>query len=252
MSVRFESELADLKGRGIEPKDILPSEFERLVRACDRCDRPFSELNAELAGMPIVACEGVFFWKLTVGASVWLDQYAKRWWLDTGQQKAYFWAIVYALIHARERDAFSTLTGEDEAYERIRADALRLVANEEEIVVAVDLALKLHDAEPKAQQAFNIQVENDWQGIIARLESQSGIPAEEWIWRRSLDYTRMAYRDLSRFAAACGGRKAERMKDELDYAMNALARIRSEIIGRVTALRAAKKSAKKDGGPENV
>ena len=59
MSVRFEAELADLKGRGVEPKDILPSEFERLVRACDKCDRPFSQMNAELVGMPICVCDGV-------------------------------------------------------------------------------------------------------------------------------------------------------------------------------------------------
>lgn len=238
MSARFEAELADLKGRGIEPQDILPSEFERLVRACDRCDKPFSQLNAELVGMPILVCEGVYFWKMTVGASVWLDQYAKKWWLDRGRLKAYFWATVYALIHARERDAFTTLTEEGAAYERIKADALRLVVHEDEVVAAVDLALQLHETEPKAHAAQTVQIEQDWQSVVMRLESQSGIPAEKWIWGRSLDYTRRAYRDLTRFALACGGgNKGERMKDELDYAMNALARLRSEIIGRVTALR---------------
>lgn len=245
MSVRFEAELADLKGRGVEPGDILPSEFERLVRACDKCDKPFSQLNAELVGMPITVCEGVYFWKMTVGASVWLDQYAKRWWLDTGQRKAYFWAIVYALMNARTKDAFTSLVDEGVAYERIRGEALRLVAHEDEIVVAVDYALQLHDDEPKAQVEQNLKVENDWQSMVIRLESQSGIPAEKWIWERSLDYTRRAHRDLSRFAAACGGKKAERMKDELDYAMNALARLRAEIVGRVTAEREAKK---KEGG----
>lgn len=248
MSVRFEAELADLKGRGVEPKDILPSEFERLVRACDRCDKPFSQVNAELVGMPIFVCEGVYFWKMTVGASVWLDQYAKRWWLDTGQHKAYFWAIVYSLMHSRDKGAFTELTDEEEAYGRIRSDALRLVAHEDEIVVAVDLALHLSDREPPAQKAQTLQIENDWQGVVARLESQSGIPAEKWIWERSLDYTRKAYRDLTRFAAACGGKKAERMKDELDYAMNALARLRAEIVGRVTALREKeRKEASGDG-----
>jgi len=247
MSVRFEAELADLKGHGVEPKDILPSEFERLVRACDRCDRPFSQMNAELVGMPICVCEGVYFWKMTVGASVWLDQYAKKWWLETGQRKAYFWAIVYALMHSRERDAFTSLTDEEAAYVRIRDDALRLAAHEDEVVVAVDLALQIHEKEPKAHTEQTLQIENDWQSVVARLESQSGIPAEKWIWERSLDYTRRAYRDLSRFAAACGGKKAERMKDELDYAMNALARLRAEIIGRVAALREAEKGTSGNG-----
>ena len=137
---------------------------------------------------------------------------------------------------------------EEEAYGRIRSDALRLVAHEDEIVVAVDLALHLSDREPSAQKAQTLQIENDWQSVVARLESQSGIPAEKWIWERSLDYTRKAYRDLTRFAAACGGKKAERMKDELDYAMNALARLRAEIVGRVTALREKeRKEASGDG-----
>ena len=241
MSVRFEAELADLKGHGVEPKDILPSEFERLVRACDRCDKPFSQLNAELVGMPILACEGVHFWKMTVGASVWLDQYAKKWWLETGQRKAYFWAIVYALMNARTKDAFTSLVDEGVAYERIRAEALRLVAHEDEIVEAVDYALQIRDVKPKAQAEQAFQMENDWQSVVARLESQSGIPAEKWIWERSLDYTRRAYNDLSRFAAACGGKKSERMKDELDYAMNALARLRAEIIARVESEREKEK-----------
>lgn len=241
MSVRFEAELADLKGRGIEPKDILPSEFERLVRACDKCDKPFSQMNAELIGMPIYVCEGVVFWRLTVGASVWLDQYAKPWWIDTGQDKAYFWALVYSLMHSREKEAFTSLTNEEEAYKKIKAEALRLVAHEDEIVEAMDYALHIHDEESKNNAQYKLQVENDWQSVIARLESQSGISAEHWIWDKAQEYTRRAYRDLTIFAAACGGHKAERMKDELDYAMNDLARLRAEIIQRVTEKRKAEK-----------
>jgi hypothetical protein len=133
------------------------------------------------------------------------------------------------------------LATEEEAYKKIKAEALRLVAHEDEIVEAVDYALHIHNEEPKNNAQHKLQVENDWQSVIARLESQSGIPAEHWVWGAAQEYTRRAYRDLTIFAAACGGRKAERMKDELDYAMNELARLRAEIVRRVTEEREAKK-----------
>ena len=243
MSLRFQSEVADLQSRGITFADFLPEEVERFVRAVDKCDNPFSEANAELVGIPITACEGVYFWKLTIGASVWLDQYAKKWWLDCGRNKAYFWAIVYALIHARDSRAFAELTDEETAYERIKADALALAVNEEELTEAVDYALNLTNTEPKAtKKDRQVRKQTDWTEVVTRLESQSGIKSAEWVWGRSLDYTQRAYIDLSRFAKAMGGIKGQtnRMQDELDRALNNLARVKADIINRVEAERAKK------------
>lgn len=243
MSIRFQAEVADLAGKGIALSDLTPEEVERLVHACDKCTSPFTYANAELVGIPIHACEGVVFWKMTVGASVWLDQYAKRWWLDTGMRKAYFWAIVYALIHGREKDAFVSLVEESVAHKRITQEALKLACHEDEITQAVDYALGITDEKPNAQKAALAEQESDWASVVMRLESQTGIPAEKWIWERSLDYAKRTYFDLRQFAEAQAGRRTGHAKDELDYAMNALARLRAEIIQRVTDERAANASA---------
>jgi len=244
MSVRFQAEVAGLASQGITLADFLPDEIEDFVRAVDRCDKPFTNANAELIGMPITACEGVHFWKLTIGASVWLDQYAKKWWLDTGRQKAYFWAIVYSLIHGRERDAFLSMTEEGVAYEKIKAEALRLAVTEDEITEAVDYALDLRDEEPTAQKnERKVDQESDWQELVVRLETQSGKDADYWCWGVSLDYAKRCYLDLRRFARVYGGGtdKGGRMKDELDRALNNLARVKTRIITRIMAEREAKK-----------
>ena len=84
--------------------------------------------------------------------------------------------------------------------------------------------------------------QTDWTEVVTRLESQSGIKSAEWVWGRSLDYTQRAYIDLSRFAKAMGGIKGQtnRMQDELDRALNNLARVKADIINRVEAERAKK------------
>ena len=179
MSLRFQAEVADLQSRGITFADFLPEEVEDYLNAIRDCDKPFSGVNAELVGIPIKVCDGVYFWKLTIGASVWLDQFAKPWWLDKGQRKAYFWAIVYALIHGRDKGAFTEMTDEQTAYERIKADALKLVIQEDEITEAVDYALGLSNEEPKDNQRDREKAQQNWAEVISRLEAQSGIKAAQ-------------------------------------------------------------------------
>lgn len=243
MSNKFKAEVYSLSQKGITFADFTPDEVEAFVRAIDRCDNPFSDVNAELCGIPIYVCEGVWFWKTTVGASVWLDQYAKKWWLDTGQKKAYFWAIVYALMHARDKGAFTDMTDETTAYERIKRDALRLVVHEDEITAAVDYALSLSDAEPKENKKNREKAQQNWAEVVARLEVQSGVKADDWLWGRSLDYTKRAYIDLSRMAQAAGrgGVKTARMLDELDRAESAFARLKAGIVSRILSEREAAK-----------
>ena len=44
---------------------------------CVRCaESPFAEVNANAIGFPVKVCEGVYLWRLTAGASAWLDAYA--------------------------------------------------------------------------------------------------------------------------------------------------------------------------------
>ena len=231
MSIRLEAELTKLKADGITPADLEASELAALVRACDRCDNPFSAVNAEAAGFPVRVCEGVTLWRLTAGACIWLDEYARRWW---GEDTAHYkWAVFYAMHHAREAGAFLALTDEADAYRAIRADILGLNCTEEEIMAA----LKGFGDDDGARKPSALVTQADWRNLAQQLEGQTGIEAEKWLWERAAAYIAQANRRLVDFAVASGGGKAERMKDELDRAISNLARVTAGIRARVASTR---------------
>lgn len=234
MSLRLKSELANLKAKGIMPNDLTPDELEALVHAVDRVRNPFTEVNIDALGLPLYYQNGVRLWPLTIGSCVWLEEFARKWWAD--RPKAYFWAVVYCLMHGREPDAFNGMRVEAEAFQRIKEDALKLAVCEVEITEAVDTALNFKRP-PRKKNTPKDETGIDWAGIIETLEGQSGIPADKWIWQRSADYVVRAYHELSQFASRTGGAKAARMKDELDYALNHLAEVRSGIVTRIEAER---------------
>ena len=75
---------------------------------------------------------------------------------------------------------------------------------------------------------------NDWVAFLARLETQTGIRKDEWLWGKSAMYTIRAYRDLHAFASkyAANGDKV-RVFDAMDRALNALARLKKSIKDRL-------------------
>lgn len=231
MSLFFEKEVAALREQGVELVNLTNEEIVELVRATDKMANPFDQVNLDAVGFPLKVCDGVVFWRLSVGACVWLEEYARRWWDD--RPKAYFWALVYALIHGRERGAFDGMLEEDSAFEAIKGEAVRLAANEEEVAEAVNKSIKF-DNHPEYRDR-QIPIGTDWAKIVQRVESQTGIPADVWNWQKSADYVLAVYNDLRFFAEQYGGGgfKAQRMKNELDHATNRVARIRAAIIQRV-------------------
>lgn len=240
MGFRLDKELNELAAVGITVADLTSDEIEELVRACDRCANPYSDVNADLAGRPIRVTDKVAFWKPTIGACVWLDEYARMWWDE--RPTAYKWALVYALIHGRDPEAFVDLTDEKTAYERIRKTAMTLCVSKAEIDHGLDVALDIHRKEFDGRSP-NVGSSADWSHLVRRLETQTGIPASEWLWNRSADYAVRAYHDLRYFAKTVGGSKCQRMKDELDYALKKLAKVRKGIVYRVKAERKAKEAA---------
>ena len=232
MALVLQSEIGKLKARGVSIGDLSADELERLVHACDRMERPFGGVNIDAAGLPVEVCEGVVFWRLSIGAIVWLEEFARKWWAD--MPRRYYWALVYASMHSREKGAFSALLDEESAEEAIKANAMRLVLREEEVAAAVAKVLGMEEDKESEKDAAGVEAP-DWAGIIARLESQSGIPADTWAWERSSDYALRCYRDMWKFAAATHGVKGARMKDDLDRATIALARLQASILERVSA-----------------
>lgn len=231
MNLHFKAELANLKAAGVQLSDMTADEIAALVRATDKLADPFGEVNADAVGMPVKAAENVVFWRFTIGAAVWYEEYARKWW--DGRPEAMFWATVYALRHGREQNAFVNLTREDEAFKAIENEGLQLCVSREELEKAVDKALNFgRERRQKEQQDTESGI--DWAAIIARLETQTGLSSEYWCWKHSADYALRAYYDLRYFAEVyAGGRRAKQMTSELDHAANALARLRCSIVERV-------------------
>ena len=238
----FEKEITNLKQVGVEITDLSGAEIVALVKAVEKLRNPFSGVNLDVVGAPITV-GGVTLWKLTVGATVWLAEFARGWWLYRGKEKAYFWALVYACVNARRKGAFITLTDEKTAHEEITKMALKMAVYEDELAKAVNDCLEVREATaPKLNKGKEPEdkpeIQTDWASIIARLEGQTGIPADEWCWNRSADYALRVHEDLQRFAKAAAGEKVAEMRDEADMATSALARLRSQIKARVEKAKA--------------
>lgn len=113
----------------------------------------------------------------------------------------------------------------------VRATMRTIHATPEEVNRAIDVALGLRaNVRPRRADA---SAAADWAALCARLETQTGVPAREWIWNRSGAYAILAYNDLHEFARAYSGRSETRMMDELDDAMCALRSVTAAIEKRV-------------------
>ena len=245
----FEKEITNLKQVGVEITDLSGAEIVALVKAVEKLRNPFSGVNLDVVGAPITV-GGVTLWKLTVGATVWLAEFARGWWLYRGKEKAYFWALVYACVNARRKGAFITLTDEKTAHEEITKMALKMAVYEDELAKAVNDCLEVREATaPKLNKGKEPEdkpeIQTDWASIIARLEGQTGIPADEWCWNRSADYALRVHEDLQRFAKAAAGEKVAEMRDEADMATSALAKLRSQIKARVEKAKADQEAVEK-------
>ena len=234
----LQSELDDFRQRfGLSLDDLTADEIAAFVDCCRRIDDPYAAANAELAE-PCVRVGRVALHPLTIGASVWLDEYAAKWWGGRGRGRRYFWALAYAMVHANDPAAFEGAKTEAAAYRRIVATCLRFAFSVRALSAAMDRCLgDVRDPEPSRSDRAEGSL--DWQRIVARLETHSGIPRDEWIWGRTARYCIRAYADIRRYARESGMGGAERVRDELDEAVNALARLKKSIKRRIEAKREA-------------
>jgi len=228
----FADALADLERRmKVRLSDMRPAEIAALVRACDRVASPYSEVDADAAGLPVRVAEGVHFWKLTIGASVWLDEVEEM--LPNGRaNKRYRLALVYAVRHSREPEAFAGLDSAAAVERAVKRDFRTLAATPEEVNAALEAVLGLRPRPPSDVEEAALS----WAALCARLEAQTGISVQDWMWRHSSSYAVKCYHDLHNFARAyCSakGTSPRHMADELDDAVNALQRLKVEIRDRV-------------------
>ena len=235
MSVRLAREIRNLKERlGVGLDELTAEELEKLVLACRRCDNPFSSVNRELCEEPIRVCRGVYMFPVTAGAQVWLEEYAGSWW-EQGSAM-YRWAQAYALCHAREPEAFAGLTTKWKARAAILKTVLRFACHQRELQEAMDRAYRpTEDLEPARRNETDKRAAEDFASLVARLEVHSGIPARTWLWGKSFLETARAYAELHKFAQAFSGGEHKHMRDELDAAINDLARVKSAIARRIAS-----------------
>lgn len=259
LELRLDKERQDLRERhGIALDDMTAGEIAALVHAVQRVCSPFTDVNAELVERPVPVCRGVWFWRITAGAQIWLDEYAAKWWAKDSLR--FRWAQVYALMNARDAGAFAPLTTRPRAEAAIVACALRLPVSGRELQDAIERAYGVDPADapkpPKSWQArIEAEAQADFAAIVARLEVQSGIPRTAWLWDRSLVYAMKAYVEMHEFAAAfaAGEGQRRRMVDEMDEALSNLARTKAAIVARVENERAkAKAEADADAGKGDV
>lgn len=236
MSLFFEKELAELRAQGIGVADLTADEIERLVRACDKMANPFSFGNIEAAGFAFEFANGLRFYKMTIGATCWLDEFAGKWWKTASKQ--YFWAMVYALVNARNPEAFTSLTNEAEAHEAIAKFGLSLTLSEEELLDGIERAIPTRH-EKRGNAPTNATKPVDWANIIQTMEAATGLSSDVWVWKHSADWAVACYNRHHASIRAMSGAKVPRLKDELDYATNELAHIRAEIIARVKSEKGA-------------
>jgi hypothetical protein len=241
MGRRFESEIADIKSRfGINLDELKADEIENLVLACRRCDSPFSSVNVACCENPVRVCEGVYLHPMTAGAQIWLEEYASAWWPKGSMYK---WAQVYALAHARDPEAFVNLTDKWKARKAILKTMLRFACHRAELAEAMHKAYGCTRDIIEKDSKETQKAQSDFAAMVALLEVKSGISAKEWLWGKSFLSLAKAYTELHRFADAFsfGGRLKKRMTDELDEALNDLARVKVAIARRIKAEREQKK-----------
>lgn len=235
MALRLQSVLQDLAEQGAPVEKLTAAEIESLVYACARCDNPYSDVNAELCGRPVKVCKGIYLWPLTAGASIWLSEYAEKWWRKDSW--AYRWAVVYALRNARDSEAFVNLTKERDAKRAILLCALRLACHRKELSVAINRCFGTHEHDadnPHKQKLPDNEQAEKFAHMVAMLEVHSGIPADKWLWGKSFKLTLQTYCKMLDIAnAMSGGRGAERMTFELNDALENLANVKMRILERI-------------------
>lgn len=218
--------LRELRERwGVEP---TVEEAIWIVRLCERVMCPCEGERSDLCGIPVRAgISGVFLWPLTIGAAVWYQDYAAKWWNDN--QERMTMALGFALANGRDCKMMRAASlGRESAEKVIRNWAESLTCTREELEAAFDEVLPA--AKPSDGKQPNPQ-KIDWEQIVGEIEAVSGIACDHWLWDMSKEATLRAWhRARSVMIARAGGSVGTSVLDPLNIALQELAEAKAEII----------------------
>jgi len=218
--------LRELRERwGVEP---TLEESIWIVGLCDRILCPCEGERSDLCGMPIrVGVSSVYLWPFTIGAGVWYQDYAAKWWGKNSERMSL--ALGYALANARDKEAIRAVAVSKEAAESaIKAWALSITCTRQELEQAFEDAIPMPSANRKPSDTPK---KIDWENIVGEIEAVTGIPADHWIWDVSRDATQRAWeRSRSVLIARAGGSDSGSELDPLNVALQDLANAKTSII----------------------
>lgn len=240
MSIRLQATLRQLAAKGITANDLTADELTALVHACERVDNPFELIAADLMERPVRVRDGLYLWPPTAGAVVWLTEYVEAHW----PKKSYLhkWAEVYALKNARTPGAFENLTTKKAIRAAVLKCALSLCVHSKELRRAVELCYGVREwdaVDERKNKKTAVKARTDFAGIVARLEVNSGIMRDEWLWGRSVVSLMKSYGELMQTAAAALGVNKD-AQIELDDAVQNLAATIANIRKRIAKDKEAK------------
>ncbi len=244
MSIRLQATLQQLSAKGITANDLTADELTALVYACERVDNPFELIDADLMERPVRVRDGLYLWPPTAGAVVWLTECVEAHWPK--KSYLYKWAEVFALRNARNRGAFDGLTTKKAIRAAVLKCALSLCVHSKELRRAVDLCYGAREwdaIDERRNKRAASRARTDFAGIVARLEVNSGIMRDEWLWGRSVVSLMKSYAELMQTAAAALGANKD-AQIELDEAVQNLAATIANIRRRI----AKEKEAKNEPG----
>lgn len=218
--------IRELRERGAEP---TVEEALRLVLLCERVADPYADGRLEGVGIPArCGASDEWLWPLTIGAAVWYRELACGWFAGEGERL--FWALAFALAHARDKAALTACRTREAAERMILDWSLSLCCTRAELEEAVDGVLPpVPPADPGG-----VRRGTDWGWIVGTVEAVTGIPCDHWLWEVSRDETIRAWYRAKQVQAARGGPSAPEEPSAGDLALMELASYKALIIKRAT------------------
>lgn len=214
---------------GVEP---TLEESIWIVDLCKEVLQPAGQCDLDLIGQPIQAgASDVWLWPFTIGASIWLERCAAKWFGD--DEMLWLMAEVYTLAHARDREAFAAMRTRELALVKMREWELTLNCTWRELIAAMKVVyqqLDVDDDEKKANvKKGGKKGESSWTMIVSRLEAVTGLKAEYWLWEVSLQATRSRLELAESYQIAMGGGPVTE-DDPIGRALKNLAQAKGEIV----------------------
>lgn len=200
-----------------------------LIQLCDNVMNPGGARNLDLIGMPQQAGRSsTYLWPFTIGASVWFERCAVPWFEHS--QTKYMIAEAFVLAHARNKVMLTAIGNRDVAEKAMQEWEATLDCTHAELQDAIDLLYPgVRKTTKKADSNKEFKASPDYEGLIAELETVTGIPADHWLWEMSMETTLQRVAHARRHHAAMSGQSMPN-DDPLNDALQDLATGKKAII----------------------